>query len=69
MLKNIVRTNIFKDISAIAILRGLNKCHEVVLGGLESASGSLLTDDGYKTDGRGAIRRLHSIPSIFHLFS
>jgi len=38
-----------------------------VLNSLEAASGSLLTDDGYKLCSRGAIKRLHSITSIFHL--
>ena len=38
-----------------------------VLNSLEAASGSSLTDDGYKICSRGAIGRLHSIHSIFHL--
>ena len=61
------RNYIFKDISAIAILRGLNECREVVLNGLELADGSLLTAERYKTESKGAIRRLHSIHFIFHL--
>jgi len=47
--------------------RGLNEGHGVVLGGLELADGSLLMADRYKTGSRGAIRRIHSISSIFHL--
>ena len=38
-----------------------------VLNSLEAASGSSLTDDGYKICSRDAIKRLHSIHSIFHL--
>ena len=38
-----------------------------VLNSLEAASGSSLTDDGYKICSRGAIKRLHSITSIFRL--
>jgi hypothetical protein len=39
-----------------------------VLGGLEQADRSSLMADSSKTDSRVAIKRLHSIPSIFHLF-
>jgi len=46
---------------------GLNVSPEGVLNSLEAASGSSLTDDGYKICSRGAIGRLHSIRSIFHL--
>ena len=49
--------------------RGLNECHEVVLGGLDSAAESLLSDDESEAGSRGAIGRLHSISSIFHLSS
>ena len=61
------RTKIFMDFSAEAILRGLNECPERVLDSLEAASGSSLTDDVYKICSRGAIKRLHSIHSIFRL--
>ena len=47
--------------------RGLNECHEVVLGGLESAAESSLSDAESEAVSRGAIGRLHSSPSIFHL--
>jgi hypothetical protein len=48
--------------------RGLNESHEVVLVGLESASESKLSAADSKADSRDAIRRIHSMPSIFHLF-
>ena len=59
----------FFDFSVERFLRGLNECHGVVLNSLESASGSSLTDDGCKICSRGAIGRLHSSASIFHLFN
>ena len=61
------RSKIFLDFSAVAILRGSNDSPERVLDSLEAASGSSLTDDGYKICSRGAIKRLHSIHSIFRL--
>ena len=65
--QNTVRTNILKNFSVERFSRGLNEGHGVVLGGLELADGSLLMADRYKTGSRGAIRRIHSISSIFHL--
>ena len=58
----------FLDFSVKRFSRGLNEGHEVVLIGLELADGSLLMADRCKTGSRGAIKRLHSITSIFHLF-
>ena len=50
------------------IFEGIEGCPEGVLGGLEQAGRSLLMTDSSETYSRGAIKRLHSIPSIFHLF-
>ena len=67
-VKEICSNKDFSDFSVKRFSRGLNEGSEGVLNSLESASGSSLTDDGYKICSRGAIRRIHSISSIFHLF-
>ena len=61
------QTKIFKHFAVKRFLRGLNECPERVLNSLEAASGSSLTDDVCKICSRGAIKRIHSITSIFHL--
>ena len=61
------QTKIFKHFAVERFSRGLNECPERVLGGSESAAESSLSDDESEADSRGAIKRLHSIPSIFHL--
>ncbi len=47
--------------------RGLNECPEGVLGGLDSAAESSLSDDESEADSKGLIGVPHHCKSIFHL--
>ncbi len=58
-------SNILTHFSVERFSSRLNECPEGVLLGLELADKSSLIADSYKTNSRGAIRRIRSIYSIF----